>query len=93
MQQPIFFFLFDFLVRHFLQKLFGDLDGVCCSAFADVVRNDPDVQSVLNGEVASDSADIYLVSACSVAGKRVYVVLYVILYDDARGCTGSSMRP
>ena len=72
------------LVRQLLQKLLRDLYGVRGRSFADVVRDDPDVDAVFNGVVSSDSADVNFVSSRSIQCQRINVVLHIVLNDESR---------
>jgi hypothetical protein len=61
-----------------IDQAFGDLDSVKRSAFAQVVRYDPDLQPVFDRCIFSDTADIGCILANAVIVSDVAAVLALV---------------
>ena len=66
-----------------LVQQLGDLDGVQGGALAQVVRDAPQRQAVLDGRVVADAADEDRELALAFLGRHVAAVLALIDDDDA----------
>ena len=65
-----------------LDKTLRYLNGVCGSAFSDIVRNAPEVYAGFDGEILSDPADKDFVFSVSVQNGGVNGVLGIVHNDD-----------
>src|SRR3989338_10950664 len=61
-----------------LNQYFGDLDSVQRGAFAEVIRNNPEVQAVGDGFILPDAAAKRVIFAGGVQGQRVTVFRDVV---------------
>ena len=73
--------------RHVL-SLFNErlryLYSVCRGTLSDVVRNTPDIQSVFDGKVSSDTSYVNLIGSRCASCERIYIIFGIILYYDFR---------
>src|SRR5215510_4827271 len=65
-------------------QAFGDLDRVEGCALAQVVRDDPHRQSVLDGRILADAADIGRILARAFIGRDVAALLALVDDEAAR---------
>ena len=73
---------YNFL-KLFFYQFFKYLNSVTCSTFSDVVCNDPNVQSILDREVSSDSADVYFIRSGSVTSESSVVTMTLLEGSEA----------
>src|SRR5687768_7657650 len=59
------------LIRASCNQQLRDLYRIDCSAFSEIVRHHPEIESVWNGLVLADPTDVHLVFSGDIKGHRV----------------------
>ena len=75
--------------KNTLLEQFGDLHGVLCGAFEQVVGNDPHVECGWMGEVFTNATDVGRGFSDGFVRKGINLVRGVVLHDDPR-CAGEN---